>query len=93
MRSINKTEKINKDTDRVDVEFSAKNTTPYGGLGLFHKFNRESGIEKILDKVNPLQMGEAGEGPKGVGKKIMSLVYGVGVWFGTSFRYRGIKEG
>ena len=77
MRSINKTEKINKDTDRVDVEFSAKNITPYGGLGLIHKFNRKLGIEKILDKVNPLQMDEAGKEPKGVGKKIMSLVYGL----------------
>jgi hypothetical protein len=77
MRSINKTEKINKDADRVAVEFSGKNVTPYGGLGLFYKFNKKLGVEGILDKVKPYPVNEGDRPPKGVGKKIMSLVYGM----------------
>jgi hypothetical protein len=77
MRSINKTEKINKDADRITVEFSGKNITSYGGLGLLYKFNKKLGVEGILDKVKPYPVTEGDRAPKGVGKKIMSLVYGM----------------
>ena len=77
MRIIDKTQKINNTADRVGVEFSAKNITTFGGLGLFHRFNRKLGIEKNLDAINPSQIDEAGKEPKGVGKKIMALVYGL----------------
>jgi dihydroorotate dehydrogenase electron transfer subunit len=53
MKSINKPEKINKDKNEVKVEFSAKNITPYGGIGLFCKFIWKLGVEKVLDKVKP----------------------------------------
>jgi hypothetical protein len=77
MRSINKPEKINKDADSLLVEFSGKNVTPYGGLGLLYKFNEKLGVEGILDKVKPYPVKEGDRPPKGVGKKIMSLVYGM----------------
>ena len=70
MRSINKQDEINK----VKVEFTGKNITPYGGIGLFRKFTQKLGVEKVLDKVSNIG-GE--EGGYGVGKKIMSLVYGL----------------
>ena len=77
MRSINKTEKINKDADRVVVEFSGKNITSYGGLGLLYKFNQKLGVERIIGEVNPFQVDKGERVLKGVGKKIMSLVYGM----------------
>lgn len=72
MDSINKREKRNK--GEVRVEFSGKNITPYGGLGLFHKFSRKLGVEKALDRDNNIGIDE---GEYGIGRKIMSLVYGL----------------
>ena len=77
MRSINEFGKVNKDASKVTVEFSAKNITAYGGLGLFNEFSRKLSIEKILDKVNPVRTDGVDGCSKGVGKKIMSLVYGM----------------
>ncbi len=74
MRSINKTKKINQDKTEAKVEFSAKNITPYGGMGLFRKFVQKLGIEKVMDKV---LNADAGEGRYSAGQKIMSLVYGL----------------
>lgn len=74
MRSINKQDEINKDKSKVKVEFTGKNITPYGGLGLFRKFTQKLRVEKVLDKMLNIN-GE--EGGYGVGKKIMSLVYGL----------------
>ncbi len=78
MKSINKLKKINKDKAEVKVEFAAKNITAYGGLGLFRKFNRKIGVEKVLDQINPPQTEEISKGRYSVGKKILSLVYGLG---------------
>ncbi len=78
MKSINKLKKINKDKAEVKVEFAAKNITPYGGLGLFRKFSRKIGVEKVLDQINPPQTEEISKGRYSVGKKILSLVYGLG---------------
>jgi hypothetical protein len=77
MRSINKREKINKGTGEVKVEFSGKNMTSYGGLGLFRKFIQKLGIEKVLDNVNPDVYRDGTGGKKGVGKKVMSLIHGL----------------
>ena len=77
MESINKIRKVSKEKGEVKVGFSGKNITPYGGLGLFRNFIRKIGIEKVLDKVNPPQTEEISQGGYSVGKKIMSLVYGL----------------
>src|SRR5660397_149218 len=74
MRSINKAAMINKDQGEVKVEFSGKNLTSYGGLGLFSRFSRKLGIEKVLDKI---KINENGEGGYKTGRKIMSLIYGL----------------
>jgi hypothetical protein len=74
MTSINKQAVINKNQGEVKVEFSGKNLTSYGGLGLFSRFSRKLGIEKILDKV---KINENGEGGYKTGRKIMSLIYGL----------------
>jgi hypothetical protein len=74
MTSINKPEKLNKNTTEVKVEFSGKNLTAYGGLGLFSKFIRKIGLEKGLDKI---RINESGEGGYKTGRKITSLIYGL----------------
>jgi hypothetical protein len=74
MTSIINREKINKNQAEVKVEFSGKNLTSYGGLGLFNKFIRKIGIEKILDKI---RINENGEGGYKTGRKIVSLIYGL----------------
>jgi hypothetical protein len=76
MRSINKREQRHKGKE-VKVEFSAKNITPYGGLGLFGKFIRKVRVEEVLDKVNRPQADEIDKGRYSAGKKIVSLVYGL----------------
>jgi len=77
MKSVNKRQKINKNQSEIKVEFSAKNITPYGGLGLFRKLVRKLGLEKVLDRINPSPDDEIGQGGYTVGEKIMSLVYGL----------------
>ncbi len=74
MRSMNKREKINKARAEAKVEFSAKNITPYGGMGLFRKFIQKLRVEKVLDKVLSADTSECGYS---AGEKIMSLVYGL----------------
>jgi hypothetical protein len=74
MTSINKQAGINKNQSEVKVEFSAKNLTAYGGLGLFSRFNRKLGIEKVLDKI---RINENGKGGYKTGRKIMTLIYGL----------------
>lgn len=74
MRSINKRERINKAKAEAKVEFSAKNITPYGGMGLFRKFIQKLRVEKVLDKVLSADTSECGYS---AGEKIMSLVYGL----------------
>jgi len=51
MISINKPFGINKNQSEVKVEFSGKNLTAYGGLGLFSRFSHKLGIEKVMDKI------------------------------------------
>ena len=72
MNSINKEAKVNKSKSEVKVEFSGKNLTPYGygGLGLFNKFSRKSGVETALDKI---RINESCEGVYLTGRKMMSL--------------------
>src|SRR5450759_4147313 len=74
MTSINKQAKVNKTKSEVKVEFSGKNLTPYGGLGLFSKFSRKLAIEKELDQI---RINESGEGGCQAGRKMMSLIYGL----------------
>ncbi len=71
MRSINK-KPTNKSKGEVKVEFSGRNMTPYGGFGLFGKFVRKLGVEKVLDKVSTEN---TPEGKYSIGRKIMSLVH------------------
>ena len=61
MTSINKQAKVNKTKSEVKVEFSDKNLTPCGGLGLFSKFSRKLGVEKALDKIR-IKQGALGFG-------------------------------
>ena len=72
MGSKNKKQGINRDKGEAKVEFSGKNMTPYGGLGLFGKFVRKLGVEKVLDKVS-----NAPEGKYPMSRKIMSLIHGL----------------
>ncbi len=55
MESINKRQKIHKHQSEIKVDFSAKNITPFGGLGLFRKLVRKLGVEKVLERINPSQ--------------------------------------
>src|SRR3989304_2380609 len=89
MRSINKQNEINNDKGKVKVEFTGKNITPYGGVGLFRKFIQKLGIEKVLDKV-PNTGGE--EGKYSMGKKVMSLVYGLVCGLERPSDTRGLKH-
>ena len=68
MKSIDKTRKLNK--SEIKVEFSAKNITPFGGIGLFSKFIRKLGVKEALDKISGIEANN-------VGKKIVSIVYGL----------------
>jgi hypothetical protein len=68
MGSINKREKRNKERGEVKAEFSGNNLTPYGGLGLFHQFNRKLGVEKALNRDNTTGISE---GKYGIGRKIV----------------------
>jgi hypothetical protein len=77
MESINKREKINKNKMEVRAEFTAKNITPYGGLGLFSRFLRKLNIEKVLNGINPAQAEVTNESKYSVGEKIRALLYGM----------------
>jgi len=74
MTSINKQAKVNKTKAEVKVDFSGKNLTPYGGLGLFSKFSRKLGVEKALDKI---RINGSCEGGYQASRKMMSLIYGL----------------
>ena len=67
MESINKRQKIHKNQSEIKVDFSAKNITPFGGLGLFRKLVRKLGVEKALERINPSQANETGKGGYTVG--------------------------
>ena len=73
MGSRSKKQGIDKGKGEVKVEFSGRNMTPYGGFGLFGKFVRKLGVEKVLDKVSS----NATEGKYTVSRKIMSLIHGL----------------
>jgi hypothetical protein len=73
VKSRNQEAGISKDKVKVKVEFSGRNMTPYGGFGLFGKFVRKLGVEKVLDKIAT----KAPEGKYTVGRKIMSVVHGL----------------
>jgi Transposase DDE domain group 1 len=77
MRRINKRQKINKNQGEIEVEFSAKNITSFGGLGLLRKLVGKLDLERVLDRINPSPADEIGPGGYTVGEKIMSLVYGL----------------
>ena len=77
METTNKRQKINKYHSEIEVDFSAKNITPFGGLGLFRKLVRKLGVEKALESINPSHAGETSKGRYTIGEKIMSLVYGL----------------
>ena len=77
MKRTNKRQKINKHQSEIKVDFSAKNISPFGGLGLFRKLVQKLGVEKALESINPSQANENGKGRYTVGEKIMSLIYGL----------------
>jgi hypothetical protein len=69
VKSIKKTEKINKDKGGVRVEFSAKNVTPFGGIGLFYTFIGKLGVKEAMGKICDISTSN-------IGKKIVSIIYG-----------------
>jgi hypothetical protein len=71
MKSIDKTGKINK--GKIKVEFSGKNITPFGGIGLFRTFIAKSGVERMLSRA---LMADGDKGKYTIGQKIVSIVYG-----------------
>jgi len=75
MKTTNKRQKINKHHSEIKVDFSAKNITPFGGLGLFRKLVRKLGVEKALESINSSHANETSKGRYTIGEKIMSLVY------------------
>lgn len=77
MKRTNKRQKINKHQSEIKVDFSAKNISPFGGLGLFRKLVQKLGVEKALESINPSQANENGKGGYTVGEKVMSLIYGL----------------
>jgi len=77
MRSITKARTINKNPGPIKVEFTAKNLTPFGGLGLFSQFVRKLNLKKVLNAVNPAQTEIISNGRYSVGEKILSQTYGL----------------
>ena len=73
MKSIDKTGDINKGKSEIKVEFSGKNITPFGGVGIFGKFIRKLGIEQVLDKALKANGRKC---QYSIGQKIVSIVYG-----------------
>jgi hypothetical protein len=67
VRSIKETAKTSK--DRMKVEFTGKNITPFGGIGLFSKFIRKLETKEALDNISGIKT-------VNIGKKIVSIVYG-----------------
>ena len=67
MRSIEETENTSK--GGIKVEFTGRNITPFGGIGLFSKFVRKLRAKEALDKIS-------GINTVNIGKKIVSIVYG-----------------
>jgi len=55
MKRTNRSQKINKHQSEIKVDFSAKNISPFGGLGLFRKLVQKLAIEKALKSINPRQ--------------------------------------
>ena len=56
----------------VEVRFAGKNLTVVGGMGLFHKFVKELGVEKALEESIELPRRE---GKYTEGKILLSLIY------------------
>jgi len=77
MRSITKAWKNHKNEGKIKVEFTAKNLTPFGGLGLLSQFMRKLNLKKVLNEIDPSQTGVASGGQYSVGEKILALVYGM----------------
>ena len=67
MKRTNKRQKINKHQSEIKVDFSAKNISPFGGLGLFRKLVQKLGVEKALESINPSQANETSKGGYTVG--------------------------
>ncbi|MFH0768683.1 MAG: IS1380 family transposase, partial [Chloroflexota bacterium] len=67
MASVDRIGQIHK--GEVKVEFTGKNITPFGGIGLFSKFVRKLCIEGSLDNI-------PGIGACNIGKKIVSIIHG-----------------
>jgi len=65
--SIDRIGQTNK--GEVKVEFTGKNITPFGGIGLFSKFMRKLAIKGSLDKIS-------GIAACNIGKKVVSIVHG-----------------
>src|SRR4030067_1006086 len=77
MRSITKAWKNHKNEGKIKGEFTAKNLTPFGGLGLLSQFMRKLNLKKVLNEIDPSQTGVASGGQYSVGEKILALVYGM----------------
>ena len=77
MKSINKAGKNHKQTVPIPVEFSAKNLTPFGGVGLLSRFIRKLHLQQVLDTINPSQTEKISASQYTIGEKILSQVYGL----------------
>ena len=77
MKSITKARENHKDGGKIKVEFTAKNLTSFGGVGLFSRFIRKLEMQKVLDTVNPSQTEKISASQYTVGEKILSQVYGL----------------
>jgi hypothetical protein len=72
-----KLEKVDKNRKTIPVEFTAKNLTPFGGLGLFSQFVSKLKVEKKLNHIHPSQIETPNPGKYSVGEKIVDLMYGM----------------
>lgn len=77
MSSINKARQNHKDGRKIQIEFSAKNLTPFGGVDLLSQFIRKLNLKQVLDTINPSQTEKISIGHYTIGEKILSQVYGL----------------
>jgi len=71
MSRINTKDRVVNNAE-VETQFSAKNLTTVGGVGLFHKFVKKLGVEEALEQRIELPRRE---GKYKKGRVLISLIY------------------
>ncbi len=67
-----KLKRVNSGKKKIAVEFSGKNLTPFGGIGVFSQFVRKLEVEKTLEKeVNLARR----ENKYSVGRMLLSIIH------------------